>query len=376
MYSKGRHIATVYGYNLLSSNDLPSVHLTGLIWKQADDPSLFAELYDRLMERAEVDRWYDACILCVGLFLFTFGYAFTRYSDKVNGGYPYTMVPFYTADKALCWAGLWMFLVPPFAGNILALSASFKNWSTLSVIDKMLFLISSPIAAFTSMVFVLPWLTWYILRGAFFCKLDLGTAGPKNVIKRNLVDMVSLKRETGVIGFFLSFAHGFAGAIIANPAYKKKWFTDNGHFYGNNELSLACGVVALSLLTAVMLRSLFGKDSWVKLKPMYSYAAPLGLWIATFHVVLMGYKGWYQLFDYNTKKGQPSITFVSTVFPICVLAVNHMLTVFGTKKRVASQHIWRHSVTNAAYVKYTEIHNEFLNGVLQKTANDDSLDSC
>ena len=171
--------------------------------------------------------------------------------------------------------------------------------------------------------------------------------------------MISLKHETGVVGFFLFFAHGFAGAIIATPAYKGKWFDEKGRFYGNNETSLMFGAVALSILCAVMLRSLFGKASWVKLRPMYSFAAPLGLWMATIHVVLMGYKGWDQLFKYETKKGQPSITWVSTMFPIAVLTVNILLSIFGTKKRVGSQTILKHSATNTAYVKYAMIRSEF-----------------
>uniref|UniRef100_A0A7S0GH16 Uncharacterized protein n=1 Tax=Proboscia inermis TaxID=420281 RepID=A0A7S0GH16_9STRA len=115
-------------------------------------------------------------------------------------------------------------------------------------------------------------------------------------------------------------------------------------FFFVNEMSLMFGAVALSILCAVMLRSLFGKAFWVKLRPMYSFAALFGLWMATIHVVLMGYKGWDQLFKYETKEGQPFITWVSTMFPIAVLTVNILLSIFGTKKRVGSQTILKHSV--------------------------------
>merc|ERR1712008_466234 len=101
------------------------------------------------------------------------------------------------------------------------------------------------------------------------------------------------------------------------------------------EISLALGVVGFTLITAVMIRSLAGSDSWMKLKPMYRVAAPLGSIMATLHVVMMGYKGWNKLFDYNTKKGQPSITFFSTCF-LSTLA----LPCLGQKKRAGGRKIW------------------------------------
>mmetsp|Transcript_36018 Transcript_36018/g.36267 ORF Transcript_36018/g.36267 Transcript_36018/m.36267 type:complete len:150 (+) Transcript_36018:546-995(+) len=108
--------ATVDGRGLEGKNKFPGVQITGVRWNPIENTSLFDEIYDRLIERAEVDRWYDAIVLCVSLFFFTFGYAATRYSEKWNGSYPYTMIPFYVADKALCWAGLWKY--PCFAGHI------------------------------------------------------------------------------------------------------------------------------------------------------------------------------------------------------------------------------------------------------------------
>lgn len=355
---EGRCNAIVYGSGTLQTGQIPTIRIPWITWNQANDPSLLREVYDRLMDRAEVDQWHDACALCLAIFSFTFGYAFTRYSELVNGGYGWTMVPLYISDKALCWAGLWMFLVSPFAGNLLALGATSKNWSvTSSVNDKIVFLISIPIAAFAVLLFIFPWIAWIIIRKIFFCGRGFGPGSKKSVIKQSLVDMISMKHQTGVIGFFLSFAHGFAGSIIATPAYKGKWFMENERFYGNNEASLACGMVALSILTAVMIRSLFGKDSWMKLRPMYSFAAPIGLWLATFHVVFMGYKGWNKLFDYSVKKGQPSITFVSSMFPICVLSVNLFLVVFGTKKASSNYIIWKHTCTNAAYLNFMKIQN-------------------
>ena len=86
---------------------------------------------------------------------------------------------------------------------------------------------------------------------------------------------------------------------------------------------MASGVIAFTLVILVTIRSLIGKGSWMKLKPLYAYVSPLAVSLATLHVVMMGYKSWDDLFKYSTKKGQPSITFVSTMmFPPGVIATH------------------------------------------------------
>lgn len=54
-------------------------------------------------------------------FIWAFFYAFVRYHEDFNGKYPWSMVPMYTFDKALCWAALYMMTFAMFAGNVLAL---------------------------------------------------------------------------------------------------------------------------------------------------------------------------------------------------------------------------------------------------------------
>jgi hypothetical protein len=39
-----------------------------------------------------------------------------------------------------------------------------------------------------------------------------------SIIKASLIDMVSLKHETGVVGFFWAFTHCMMGPIIADEA--------------------------------------------------------------------------------------------------------------------------------------------------------------
>ena len=237
-------------------------------------------------------------------------------------------------------------------------------------------------------LFLPAWILWFIIRYMFFmwrkhdgskqsfvaCQDSNVEENSNNAIRASLVDLVTLKRETGVIGFFYVFTHGFAGALVAVPAYKGKWFQDNGRLYGNNELSLACGTVALSIITAVMLRSLLKTNSWLQLKPIYTYAAPIGSILATAHVVLMGYKGWDGLFKYSVKNGQPSITWTSTMFAIGVITVNTLLNIFGTNKRIGRHFIiWRHSLTNFALTKYLLIKKNVDDGLFVVS---EKVDSC
>mmetsp|Transcript_24456 Transcript_24456/g.36940 ORF Transcript_24456/g.36940 Transcript_24456/m.36940 type:complete len:375 (-) Transcript_24456:1725-2849(-) len=323
---------------------------------------MIGEALDRLMTRAEVDRWYDSIYISLGIFLTAFAYAFTRYSEWVNGSYPYTMVPLYIADKAISWTALWMIIVSPFAGNVLALGAIRSNWESCSAVDKTMYVFGALFVIPSVFFFLIPWGVWFILRSLLSNALYLSQGKDKAFapIKAMLVDIVSLKHESGVVGFFFVLTHAFMGALVAMPAYKSKWFDDKGRFYGNNEVSMAFGVTAATLITAVTIRSLFGKTSWIKLKLMYNFVAPLGAFLAAMHVVLMGYSGWNKLFDYNTKKGQPSITWVSSMFPLFVLAAHVFLSIFGTKKRVGKQMIWKHSATYAAFKKHQLLNDEFV----------------
>lgn len=359
---------TVYGSGISARDEVPGIKIPGLTWKQADDPSLLSEVYNCMIDRSETDRWWDTCFLSFATLLFAFGYAFTRYSELVNGSYPYTMVPLYITDKAIAWTGLWMFVAAPFAGNILALEACFSNWRRANMIDALIILVSVVTMIVPVFLYAITWIVWSLFRNIFFCASplvtpfglykDQGKVGNLSLIKATLVDLVSLRRETGIIGFFYSFAHGFAGAILCRP-YKGSWFQDNGKLYGHYELSLACGIVGFSIITSVMIRSLFKGDSWMKQKPVYNYAAPLGIFLAILHLFFMGYKGWDSLFDPSSHNGQPSPNFTASMFPLGVLGVNIFLTIFGTKKRIGTQSIWKHSLTNAAVEKYERVKNEY-----------------
>ena len=119
---------------------------------------------------------------------------------------------------------------------------------------------------------------------------------------------------------------------------------------------MASGVIAFTFVILVTIRSLIGKGSWMKLKPLYAYVSPLAVSLATLHVVMMGYKSWDDLFKYSTKKGQPSITFVSTMmFPLGVIATHLLLVILGTKRYVRRVScVEKHSANNDALAKYEE----------------------
>jgi len=269
----------------------------------------------------------------------------------VNGGYSYTMMPLYVLDKAIAWTALWMISVSPFSGNLLTVLHVFSNLGQANGVHKFAGVLSLAIMIVPALLFTLPWIVWAIIRTS--CSSWNKHSTRMSSIKSMLIDMVSLKTESGIVGFGFLLTHALMGTLIAVPHYKKGWFDEKNRFYGNNEVSMASGVIAFTLVTLVTIRSLIGKGSWMKLKPLYAYVSPLAVFLATFHVIMMGYKGWDDLFKYSTKKGQPSITFVSTMFPLGVIATHLLLVILGTKRYVRRvSRVEKHSATNDALAKY------------------------
>jgi len=229
---------------------------------------------------------------------------------------------------------------------------------------------------FPTLEFLIPFFLWFVFRTFFFGWVggrginlyEHQEANPVEGYKKHsfvramLIDMVSMKSETGCVGMFFSIAHTFMGFICADPAYKTKWFDkETGRLFWNYEVCLATGCWATAILLCVTLRSLFGKASWIRLKPMYAYATPIGMWLATAHVVFFGYGGWYKLFKYKYHNGQPSITFMSSMFPICVLLVNWMMACSGTKTRLVSggMHLWKHSIVRIAREQFNGLKKQY-----------------
>lgn len=175
----------------------------------------------------------------------------------------------------------------------------------------------------------------------------------KAYLKSTLVDMVSLKGETGCVGFAHALIHSFIGLVVCDVSYKGYWFnTVTGRLNWNMELCMVTGCVSTVILGAVALRSLFGHASWIRLKPLYAYASPAGMWFAVVHIMAFGVKGWNTLFNKDYHNGQMSITFVSSMYPTCVLMVYHLFGTFGTKKKGKTIHMWSHSLTNLASAKF------------------------
>ncbi len=347
-------VATVYSSS--KSEAKLKLDIPGLTWKAAENNSLHAEALNRLMTRAEVDRWQDAAYLGLAVFLFGFFYAFTRYSESVNGADPPSMIPLYILNKAISWTALWMISAAAFAGNLLTLSTVFSSWDKANSIDKVASLLCSLIMVVPVILFSLPWLTWAVLRHFFCSSWKNSNNGEKTSVTRSmLVDMVSLKTETGVVAFVYLLAHALMSCLIVAPAYQPKWFDQKMHFLWNIELSLALGVIAFTLVVILTIRSLIGEDSWMKVKPLYKYVAPLAILLATFHVFFMGYTGWGKLFNYSVHNGQPAITFMASMFSLGVVAVHIFLSLLGTKKRGRkATRVMKHSAVNTAFNRYNE----------------------
>jgi hypothetical protein len=372
--SQGKCVATVYSNNELGK---PSIDLPGLVWKVADKNTLFDEVLSRLMTRAEVNRWYDSSNLGMAVFLFAFVYAFTRYSVYVNGSYPIQMIPLYVLNKAIAWTSLWIITVAPFAGNLLALSAAALSWSQIDALDKVASTVGAILMILPVVLFALPFGTWAVLR-AMCASWNTNPHQDIALTKSMLIDVVSMKNETGLVGFAYLVTHAFMSCLIAVPQYKTKWFNadNNGRYYGNNELSLTFGVIAFTLVVILAIRSLLGKDSWMKLKPFYSDVSSLAIFLATFHVIMMGYNGWEKLFAVDSHNGQPSITFVSSMFSLGVVGAHFLLAAVGTKKRMRKLTcIVRHTAIEDAFNKYAAVCCSKENNAIAKVSSNDTSET-
>merc|ERR1712008_596585 len=233
---------------------------------------------------------------------------------------------------------------------------------------KMVTLFCSILMITPTLLFLPGWLLWGIGRNMYFMfrwpvgVMYLGQSPDKQKlpsarwIKATLVDMVNLKGETGCVGFVYAFIHSFLGCIICDVSYKGYWFDPvSGRLMWRFELSMMTGCISTALLWVVAMRSIMGKASWIRLKPLYSYVSPIGIWFGVVHVMAFGAKGWNKLFNTKYHNGQMSITFVSSMYPACVLLVHHIMATFGTKKVCARYHLWMHSVVNIATSHFDKI---------------------
>jgi hypothetical protein len=203
---------------------------------------------------------------------------------------------------------------------------SCSSWSQIDALDKVASTVGAILMILPVVLFALPFGTWAVLR-AMCASWNTNPHQDIALTKSMLIDVVSMKNETGLVGFAYLVTHAFMSCLIAVPQYKTKWFNanNNGRYYGNNELSLTFGVIAFTLVVILAIRSLLGKDSWI---------SPLAIFLATFHVTMMGYNGWEKLFAVDSHNGQPSITFVSSMFSLGVVGAHFLLAAMGTKKRM------------------------------------------
>jgi len=281
----------------------------------------------------------------------------------LNGAEPNGNIVMYLLDKAFAWTGLWIMVVSPFAGNLLALGGLYKRYFSLPLTDKFVTILASILMIMPTIFFSLSWILWIFMRNFFFrfrgsssrlyqAQYDSDgfpdTSGTQAKLHSMLVDMVTMKMETGNVGFMYALMHSWLGFIVADVSYKGYWFVPNGRLGWRFELSMTTGAISTTLLLCVSLRSLFGNASWIKLKPLYAYMSPIGMWFGVVHVMAFGAKGWDTLFNKEYHNGQMSITFVSSMFPAGVLLAHHLMGVFGSKKQVSDTVLWKHSLIHMA----------------------------
>jgi len=339
---------------------VPRIKIPNLTFVPApvESSGLSDEAEDRIMERSDIDRWNDGMILGFAIFIFTSIYAIVRYNEYFNGSEPTEQIPMYLLDKSIGWTGLWMMVVSPYAGNMLALSALYSDFGKLPILDKAVVILSSLIMFLPTAFFFFGYVLWIAFRNIYFSSrgnvspLYLGQFSMDKTsqwLKASFVDMVTLKGESGCVGFGWALIHSFTGLVCGDVAYKGYWFNEtNGRLHARMELSMTTGCISTVLLWAVAMRSLFGKASWIKLKPLYTYASPIGMWFAVVHVMAFGAKGWVKLFKKEYHRGQLSITFVSSMYPAGILLVHHLMALFNTKRHISGHEVWRHSITKIA----------------------------
>jgi len=361
--------AFVYG-NGISNGEVPQLMMPGIVWKSAPTAKhdLIGEAHNRMMERAGIDRWWDAAIMGFAMFCFTGTYAIVRYHENINGSEPSSNILMYLLDKGYCWTGLWMMVISPFAGNLLALWNLYEKFGSLSFLHKIVTLGASIIMIIPTAFLSITWFLWVVMRNIWFAWTRGGVdrmyesqhadpSRPKegNFWKSCLIDMVTLKGETGNVGFVYVLIHSFIGLVVADVGYKGYWFGPNGRMLWRFELSMMTGCVSTAVLWCVAMRSLFGKASWIRLKPVYQYLSPFGIWMGTLHVMAFGAKGWTKLFKKKYHNGQMSITFVSSMFPAGILLAHHLMATFGTKKQVSDTHLWKNSMINIATQDFVQL---------------------
>ncbi len=125
------------------------------------------------------------------------------------------------------------------------------------------------------------------------------------------------------------------------------------------------------LLWVVAMRSIMGKASWIRLKPLYTYVSPIGIWFSTIHVLAFGAIDFYSAFNPQYYNGMPTISFLSTMFTAAVLVVHHVMALFRTKKICSGDLLWKHSIVNVASKEY----NKIAANVYKLESNFENLDS-
>jgi len=240
-----------------------------------------------------------AGLLTFGIHLVTSIYAGLRYlEDGCCGKYPWDMFPLYIFNKTVCWTSLWLFGFVYFLGGL------------AHIMPK-------PLPMF-------------------------------------LVNLLSIRKHLGNLGFFYIVVHVLISLLIFGPNYYGKFYDkERMMLTGKAELSMLLGVLGFGVMVLVAMASvpsIGSRLSWREWSFIQRWLGLIATTLGAAHVVVMGYQGWSHpvkgLGKYTGHKGMPSITFVSTL-PIMVIVAFRIIVAIlppslKPKSRILQTPSWFH----------------------------------
>lgn len=143
--------------------------------------------------------------------------------------------------------------------------------------------------------------------------------------------IVYLRKNFGLIGFFLATLHVIMTLVLFNKANYPRYFLENGKLTFNGETALLFGILAVMVFGIVSIASLpsveerMEEKNWKTIQRL-GYLAYI---FVLLHVSVMGYKGWSNPESYQY--GMASITLISALFIVFVL-IMRLLVVTLPKK--------------------------------------------
>ena len=169
-------------------------------------------------------------------------------------------------------------------------------------------------------------LTATILIGISFLLGPLARFFPNIVVPR-----LYLRKHLGIAGFALAALHALMSLILFSPAYYPKFFLTSGKMNLIGESSMLFGILAFLVFAAISITSLPPIEK--HMHPLqWKFIQRLGYLayvLVLFHVVIMGWAGWWN--PESWKFGLASISIISALVIVFVLIMRVIVMVFPKK---------------------------------------------